>query len=59
MSKKSKISLVKQLEKAREAIGRERDKLRDMQDDVNTLFKSCEEGYQALDDAISKLSEHC
>jgi hypothetical protein len=46
-----------ELEKRRDAIGLERDKLRDMLSDVMDLEEACEEAYNSLNDAIDKLSE--
>ena len=58
MDKKTKTAIVKQLTKHRDNIGKERDALREMQEEINTLFESCEEGIDALDSAIQTFSEY-
>lgn len=57
MNKQTRKAIVKQLEKHRVAIGRERDALRDMQEEISVLFESCEMGVEALDTAIQTFSE--
>jgi len=54
----TKTTVLKQLQKHRDKIGKERDALRAMQDEINTLFESCEQGIEALDNAIQTFSEY-
>lgn len=51
-------ALVKQLERSRERIGKERDALRRLQEDVGALLDSTERAAEALDSAIDALSEY-
>jgi len=50
-------SILKKLERERDKISTNRDSLRDLQDEVNALFESCEEGLTSLDNAIDQLSQ--
>jgi hypothetical protein len=50
-------AIVKKLQKRLTAIGKERDRLRDLEDEVLTLKESCEEGYDNLERAIDALSQ--
>ncbi len=58
MKSKSAKLLVRQLQKHAQAIGKERDALRNMQDELNALFESCEQGLEALDSAIETFSQY-
>ena len=49
--------LLKQLEKHRNAIAKERDALRELQSEIADLLEPVECGVEALDDAISSFSE--
>lgn len=48
---------IKKLEKIRDRIGRERDALREMQAEIESLFDACEQGGQLLDDCIETFSQ--
>lgn len=50
-------SLVSQMEKCRVAIGKQRDILREIQGEVESLLDPTDRGVEALDDAIETLSE--
>lgn len=50
-------SLIRQLEKHRLAIAKERDGMRKMQDDIEDLLEPTSRGLEALEDAIAALSE--
>lgn len=49
--------IIKKLEKHRDAIGRERDALRDLADEVQGLLDTAENGWHNLQAAIDNLSE--
>lgn len=49
---------VRKLEKIRERIGKERDALRDILDEVRTLEENSDRALVALDDCIDALSEY-
>ena len=50
-------TMIKQLEKHRERIGKDRDALREFQDEVESLRETCERAYEDLSCAIEALSE--
>ena len=50
--------MIKQLEKRRGAIGRERDKLRDILGEWSDLADNCDTAYEDIDHAIDTLSQH-
>ena len=50
-------TLLKQLEKHRTAIGKERDALRELHEEIESLLDPVNRGVEALDDAITALSE--
>lgn len=45
------------LESKRNAIAKERDALREVQSDIEALCDSCDQGIEALDQAIAHFSE--
>ena len=49
--------LIQKLEKHRDAIGKERDQLRNLMEEIAGLISSTEEGLVALEDTIDRLSE--
>ena len=49
--------IVKQLEKHRNKMGAERDRLRELQSEIEELLEPCESGLEALDSAIIHFSE--
>jgi len=49
--------MIKQLEKHRDKIGKDRDALRDFLDEVESLKETCDRAYQDLECAIDALSE--
>ena len=57
MKNRTMKAIVKQLEKHRDKIGAERDRLREMQSEIEELLEPCQEGIEALDAAISHFSE--
>lgn len=50
-------SLLNRLEKVKSRIGKQRDELREIQDEINALEYPVEQGLEALDCAISTFSE--
>lgn len=48
---------ISELNKRMIAVGKERDKLRDMEDELTGLRESCERAFFALEEAIDALSE--
>lgn len=48
---------ISELNKRLAAVGKERDRLRDLSDELGSLLDSCERGYGYLQDAIDALSE--
>ncbi len=50
--------MIKQLETRRDAIGRERDKLRELLSDWADLADNCDSAYEDIDHAIDALSQH-
>lgn len=55
--KKTFAAALKELEKRKEAIGKERDKLRDFVHEYESLLEVTEEALGDIDQAIDKLSE--
>lgn len=53
------ISFIKELEKRKEAVGKERDKIEEAISDMEGLKDKCEEAYYFLEQAIDVLSEMC
>ena len=50
-------TMIKQLEKHRDKIGKDRDALRDFEAEVENLRETCERAYEDLQCAIEALSE--
>ena len=50
--------LIKQLEKRRDAIGKERDKLRELLSEWADLADTCDCAYEDIDHAIDSLSQY-
>lgn len=50
-------TMIKQLEKHRDKIGKDRDALRDFLDEVESLKETCDRAYEDLQCAIEALSE--
>jgi prefoldin subunit 5 len=50
--------MIKQIEKRRDAIGKERDKLNEMISEMETLRDCCERAWDDLQTARDALSEH-
>jgi chromosome segregation ATPase len=46
--------ILEQMERCRDAIGKERDKLRDLEIELENLTSSIDEGYDSLESAISE-----
>jgi prefoldin subunit 5 len=51
-------TMIKQIEKRRDAIGKERDKLNEMISEMETLRDCCERAWDDLQTARDALSEH-
>lgn len=54
---KGKAQILRQLEALRVRLGKERDALRDLCDDVEALFEAADESLDSLNMAIERLSE--
>jgi len=50
-------TMIKQLEKHRDRIGKERDSLREFLDEVESLKETCDRAYEGIQCAIDALSE--
>jgi hypothetical protein len=50
-------TIVKQMAKRQESLAKERDRLRELQDEIGGLLDVCERASESLDDAIAALSE--
>ena len=50
--------MIKLIEKRRDAVGKERDKLYDLIQELSMLHERCEKAYDDLEYAIEALSEH-
>jgi len=60
MKKRELVKLpawIKEIEKRKEAIGKERDKLRELIEEADELSECCDETIELLEDAANKLSE--
>jgi len=51
-------SMIKAIEKRRVAVGKERDKISEMIDELSCLKESCDRAYDDMQSAIDALSEH-
>jgi hypothetical protein len=49
-------SIIRQIEKRRDAVGKERDKLAEMIGELEALKYTCDDAYESLDFAIEALS---
>lgn len=56
--KKSKSTLITNIEKTRDRIAKERDYLRNLINDTKSICDSCDEAIDYLDVAADKLSEY-
>ena len=50
--------MIKEIEKRRDAVGKERDKLDTLLNEITNLRDSCEMAWHDLQSAIDSLSEH-
>jgi hypothetical protein len=53
----TKQQLIKTLKKHSKAIGKERDALRDLREEIDNLFRDCDDGLSLLEDAIDIFSQ--
>lgn len=62
MSKKTKIKtyrcLCQELEKKKISIGKERDELRNLLEEYNSIADSLDEAYESLEHAVGSLSQY-
>ena len=50
--------MIREIEKRREAVGKERDKLDELIDELSALRESCDSAWHDLRSAVDALSEH-
>lgn len=51
-------SIIKQIEKRRDAVGKERDKIDEMISELESLSESCDNAWHCLQEARDRLSEY-
>jgi len=56
MTKRTTAAMIKKLERAKATLAKDRDALRDLFDELETLKEDCEEAYDSLENAIDALS---
>lgn len=56
MNRKDTVELIKKIEACKERIATERDKLRDLENEVNEIVHDCDEADIALQNAVDSLS---
>ena len=59
MKNKTLKQLVAQLKKHQNTIGKERDKIRELKEEIDSLLDPVEEGMMDLEAAIDRFSEQC
>jgi hypothetical protein len=58
MNKKTAVSLTKAIEKSNARIAKERDKLRELISDAESLYDACDRAVDSLESAADALSEY-
>lgn len=56
MDKRTIVSIKRKIERAKVRIGKERDALRDLVDELDSLHDDCSEAFESLEVAVDALS---